>query len=155
MLERIPVRIRLSMGHAIWMALIFVGIGIGVSKVVEDSVLQSLDATLLTSAKTIRDAQLSQQQKLSAFHDPLYWESMVDEFFGGQRYVRTYAQLVDTSGKVRAKTSNIRVNLPVTPLALGRAERGQETYESFRITSGGSLRQITLPVVRLCFLATF
>jgi signal transduction histidine kinase len=147
-LERIPIRIRLSLGHAVWMALIFVGIGMGVFRVVEESVLQSLDTTLLTSAKTIRDAQLGQGQRLSAFHDPLYWESMVDEFFGGQRYVRAYAQLVETSGKVRARTSNIRVNLPVTPLALSRAERGLETYESFRVASGGALRQLTLPIMR-------
>jgi signal transduction histidine kinase len=130
------------------MALIFIAIGIGVSKVVEDSVLQSLDATLLTSAKTIRDAQQNQQQKLSVFNDPLYWESMIDEFFGGRRYVRAYAQLIDTSGKVRARTSNIRVNLSVSPLAWGRAEKGQETYESFRLASGSSLRQLTLPVMR-------
>lgn len=147
MLERIPIRIRLSLGHAIWMALIFIAIGSGVHRVVEESVLQSLDATLLTSAKTIRDAQLGRRQQLSPFPDPLYWESMVDEFFGGQRYVRAYAQLVDTSGKVRARSSK-RINLPVTPLALSRAERGEETYETFRLASGGGLRQLTLPVMR-------
>ncbi len=147
MFERIPIRIRLSLGHAIWMALIFVAIGSGVHRVVEESVLQSLDATLLTSAKTIRDAQLGRRQQNSPFPDPLYWESMVDEFFGGQRYVRAYAQLVDTSGKVRARSSK-RINLPVTPLALSRAERGNETYETFRLVSGGSLRQLTLPVMR-------
>lgn len=147
MLERIPIRIRLSLGHAIWMALIFIAIGSGVHRVVEESVLQSLDATLLTSAKTIRDAQLGRRQQASPFPDPLYWESMVDEFFGGQRYVRAYAQLVDTSGKVRARSSK-RINLPVTPLALSRAERGEETYETFRLASGGGLRQLTLPVMR-------
>ncbi len=148
MLSRIPIRIRLSVGHALWMALIFIAIGVGVSKVVEDSVLQSLDATLLTSAKTIRDAQQNQQQKLSVFHDPLYWESMIDEFFGGRRYLRAYAQLIDPSGKVRARTSNVRVSLSVSPLAMARAERGQETYESHKIANGGALRQLTLPVMR-------
>jgi signal transduction histidine kinase len=147
-LSRIPIRIRLSVGHAIWMALIFVAIGVGVSKVVEDSVMQSLDATLLTSAKTLRDAQHSQQQRLSMIHDPLYWESLVDEFLGGRRYVRAYAQLIDPSGKIRARTSNIRVNLAVSTAALERAKMGQETYETYRMASGGSLRQLTLPVMR-------
>src|SRR5690606_7880953 len=85
-LSRIPIRIRLSVSHAIWMALIFVAIGIGISKVVEDSVMQSLDATLLTSAKTLRDAQHNQKQNLSMYHEPGDWESIIDEFFGGRRY---------------------------------------------------------------------
>ncbi len=148
MLERIPIRIRLSLGHALWMALLFSGIGIGVFRVVEDSVLKALDATLLTSANTLRDAQATQSNRTSAFRNPLYWQSMVDEFFGGQRYVRSYAQLVDTSGKIRARTNNIRVNLPITPLALSRAEAGHETYETFPISSGSTLRQLTIPVIR-------
>lgn len=148
MLERIPIRIRLSLGHTIWMALLFSAIGIGVSRVVEDSVFQSLDTTLLTSARTLRDAQITETDRKSAFRNPLYWESMIDEFFGGQRYVRAYAQLVDFSGQVKAKTSNIPMALPVTPLALSRADQGLETYETFRMSSGSDLRQVTLPVVR-------
>ncbi|HYX38918.1 MAG TPA: ATP-binding protein [Oligoflexus sp.] len=148
MLSRIPIRIRLSAGHAVWMALIFVAIGIGVSKVVEDSVMQSLDATLMTSAKTLRDSQHVQQQKLSAYQDPHDWEAIIDEFFGSRRYVRAYGQLIDPSGKVRARASNIRVNLAVSTAALERAKMGQETYETYRIASGGSLRQLTLPVMR-------
>ncbi|MBC7660219.1 MAG: HAMP domain-containing protein [Chitinophagaceae bacterium] len=147
MLERIPIRIRLSLGHALWMALLFSAIGWGVFRVVEDSVFQALDSTLLTSAKTLRNAQMSEADKKSAFKNPLYSESMIDEFFGGQRYVRAYAQQVDTSGKISART-NFRVFLPVTPLALSRADRGLETYETFHISSGSTLRQITLPVIR-------
>ncbi len=147
-IERIPIKIRLSLGHAVWLCVIFICLGFGVFRVVEESVLTSLDATLMASAKTIRDAQLTHRQKLSAFHDPLYWESVADEFLGDQRYIRAYAQLVDTSGKVRARTPNIRVNLPVTPIALARAEQGLETYEYFRISSGGTLRQLTLPIMR-------
>ncbi len=148
MLERIPIRIRLSLSHALSMALLFSVIGMGVFRVVEDSVFQALDTTLLTSAKTLRDAQMSQADRTSAFRNPLYWESMIDEFFGGQRYVKAYAQLVDTSGKVRARTNNMRVNLPVTPLALSRSDKGLETYETFSNSSSSTWRQITLPVVR-------
>ena len=148
LLERIPIRIRLSIGHALWMAILFSAIGIGVSRVVEDSVNQAVDSTLLTSARTLRDAQMTQAEKKSAFKNPLYWESMIDEFFGGQRYVKAYAQLVDFSGQVKDKTSNTPMSLPVTPLALSRADKGLETYETFPIASGSALRQITLPVVR-------
>ncbi|MES2744009.1 MAG: hypothetical protein V4655_01220, partial [Bdellovibrionota bacterium] len=65
MLEKIPIRIRLSIGHALWMAMLFSAIGIGVSRVVEDSVYQALDTTLLASARTLRDAQMTQAEKKS------------------------------------------------------------------------------------------
>ncbi|MFW7377986.1 MAG: sensor histidine kinase [Oligoflexus sp.] len=148
-LDRIPVRIRLSLGHAIWMAIIFIAIGIGVYRVVEDSVLQSLDATLLTSAKTIRDTQYSRDRRLSAMNNSRYWESLLDEFFGEQRTsIRAHAQLVDMSGNIQAKTGDFRIRLPVTPRAVARAEQGLETYENFQLQTGLTLRQLTLPVMQ-------
>lgn len=146
MLERIPIRIRLSLGHALWIAALFAAIGFGVNRVVEDSVLQTLDATLMTSARTMLDAQLSRSDRLSALQNQLYEETDVDEMLEGQRIPRQYAQLVDTSGKVRART-NLRVNLTVTPLAYERASRGMETFETFR-NWGSPLRQLTIPVIR-------
>lgn len=148
-LDRIPVRIRLSLGHAVWMAIIFIAIGVGVYRVVEDSVLQSLDATLLTSAKTIRDTQYSRDRRLSALNNSRYWESLLDEFFGEQRTsIRAHAQLVDMSGNIQAKTGDFRIRLPVTPRAVARAEQGLETYENFQLQTGLNLRQLTLPVMQ-------
>ena len=51
--EKIPVRLRLSLGHALTMGVVLLGIGIGVSRLIEQSVFESLDTTLLTSAKAI------------------------------------------------------------------------------------------------------
>lgn len=148
LLERIPVRIRLSLGHAIWMGLIFVGIGIGVYRVVEDSLIHSLDTTLLTSARTIRNMQLSRGRTMSMINESPYWELFFSEFLSGERItIRSYAQLVDMSGKVKSKTRNVWANLPVTPLAVERAEKGLETFETFHLKSDVILRQITLPIV--------
>lgn len=148
-LERIPVRIRLSLGHAIWMALIFLAIGIGVYREVKESVNQSLDATLLASAQTIRDVHFTSDQKRRPRSHPRYWESLLDDFFGEQRVsIRTYAQLVDISGNIQAKTSNFKVRLPVSPMAVARAEQGRETFEDFRLKSGIILRQLTLPIFK-------
>ncbi len=148
MLERIPIRIRLSLGHALWMAVLFAAIGMGVSHIVEDSVNKSLDATLLTTAKNLREAQMTQSDKTSAFRNPLYWESMIDEFFGGQRFVRPYGVLIDTSGTIRARTPNIRVSLPVSRLTLARSAKGLETFENFTLAEGNTFRQVTLPIIR-------
>lgn len=130
------------------MAVLFSAIGVGVSRIVEESVYQALDTTLLTSARTLRDSLMSRKDKKGTYKNSLYWESMVDEFFGGQRDIRAYAQLVSFSGQITAKTVNTPTSLPTSALALSRADRGLETYETFRIVSGAGLRQITLPVIR-------
>lgn len=147
LLERIPVRWRLSFGHAIWMGLIFVAIGVGVYRVVEDSILQSLDTTLLTSAKTLRESHLA--RKRSPSRQSPFWESVLEEVYGRDRMaIRAHAQMVNMSGKLPLDSENIRASLPVTPLAVMRAEKGLETFETFEVKSGPPLRQVTLPVFR-------
>ena len=48
---------------------------------------------------------------------------------------------------IQAKTRNIQVRLPVSGLALSRAEQGLETFEDFRLQSGVVLRQLSLPIM--------
>ncbi len=149
LLERIPVRWRLSFGHAIWMGLIFVTIGVGVYRVVEDSILQSLDTTLLTSAKTLRESHLARKRPQSSLRNSPLWESVLEEVYGKDRMaIRAHAQMVNMSGKLPLDSENIRASLPVTPLAVMRAEKGLETFETFEVKSGPPLRQVTLPVFR-------
>jgi len=140
LLDRIPVRLRLSLGHAIWMALLFAGIGIGLHRLVQHNLFQAVDAALLTSAKSIRDARF-----VRGFNAPLM-ESFLSQFFG-EKFIRPYAQLVDLSGRISNKTENVRVSLPVTPTAAVRAERGLETFETFSRKGQAPIRQITLPVM--------
>lgn len=148
-IEKIPVRIRLSLGHAVWVGLIFIAIGFGVYRMVEDSLFQTLDNTLMTSARTIRDTRIRRSNAFSVLGRSPFWKSILDEFYSRQRLaVRAYAQMVDISGQVKAKTQNIRANLPVTPRALARAEKGLETFESFKPKSYVPFRQVTLPIMR-------
>ena len=141
-LERVPVRLRLSLGHAIWMALLFLCVGFGLYRVVEHNLQRSVDTSLLISAQSIRDARF-----LRGFSPPIM-EQFLNQFFG-EKYIRPYAQLVDLSGKISAKTDT-HVSLPVTPRALARAEQGLETIETFAPRRDGEapLRQVTLPVVK-------
>lgn len=142
LLDRIPVRLRLSLGHAIWMALLFLSVGYGLYRVVEMNLYRSVDASLLVSAQSIRDARF-----IRGFSPPLM-ERFLNQFFG-EKFIRPYAQLVDLSGKISAKTDT-QVSLPVTPKALARAEHGLETFETFppRARDASPLRQVTLPVVK-------
>ena len=141
-LDRIPVRMRLSLGHAIWMALLFLTVGFGLYRVVEYNLFKSVDASLIISAQSIRDARF-----VRGFSPPIM-ERFLNQFFG-EKYIQPYAQLVDLSGKISVKT-DLKVSLPVTPKALARAERGLETLETFapRRETDAPLRQVTLPVMR-------
>lgn len=139
-LERIPVRLRLSLSYAVWMALLFLAIGCGIYKLVERNLEQSVDAALIASAESLRGAR-----KAISYRSP-FTQSFLREFFG-ENYIRPYAQLVDLSGRVSAKTQNVRVSLPVTPNATARAERGLATIETIYRHNMPPLRQITLPVM--------
>lgn len=140
-LDRIPIKLRLSLGYAVWMAILFGGIGVGVYRFVEHNLYQSVDAALLTSAKSIRDARFTK-----GFNSPLM-EDFLEEFLG-EKFIKPYAQLVDLSGRVSLKTPSMRVNLPVTPQAVARAERGEPTYETFVRRGRSKIRQVTIPVIK-------
>jgi signal transduction histidine kinase len=146
--DNLPIRIRLSFGHAMWMALLFVAMGGGVYRAVEDSIMQSFDTTLLTSAKTVRESRLHNSDTNAKKYSRMNkWERVLEALIGDSKTpIKPYAQLVDTSGKVRVKTGNVRVRLPVTQIAVTRAEKGLETFENFRLSNKNILRQVTLPV---------
>lgn len=143
MFDRIPVRLRLSLGHATWMALLFLILGYSLYRIVERNLYRSVDASLLISAQSIRDARFAR-----GFNSPLM-ERYLNQFFG-EKYIRPHAQLVDLSGKISLKTTD-EISLPITLRALTRAERGFETFETFPPIKGDrpSLRQVSLPVMRL------
>ncbi len=150
LIDRIPVRLRLSLGHAIWMALILVCVGVGVSRFIEENIYDSLDATLITSAKTMREEGRSGQFDSLRLRNSPFWWSVWDEFAEGRRLaVRSYPKMVDLSGNISARSSNMSVRLPVTPYTLARAEKGLATFETFPQRGGvlPQLRQVTLPVM--------
>jgi heavy metal sensor kinase len=139
--DKIPVRLRLSIGHSMWMAIVFSGLGFVIFRYVERNLYDSLDAALRSSATAIRDARF-----VKGFGSPLMREFL--EEYLGEKFIRSHAQLVDVSGRISLKTANdLRASLPVTPKSVARAENGLETLETF--VSGGKipLRQITVPVM--------
>lgn len=141
-LDRIPIRFRLALGHALGMALLFLGIGFGIFRLVETHLYDSVDAALITSAQSIRDARF-----VRGFNSPLmqqFLDAFVDD---NEKTIRPYAQLVDFSGRVSARSANMRITLPVTPLAIARAEKGLPTIETMTRKGSVALRQITIPVL--------
>lgn len=139
-LDRIPIRFRLALGHALGMALLFLGIGFGIFRLVESHLYDSVDAALVTSAQSIRDARF-----VRGFNSPLMQQFL--DAFVNEKTIRPYAQLVDFSGRVSARSANMRITLPVTPLAVARAEKGLATIETMARGVEVPLRQVTLPVM--------
>jgi heavy metal sensor kinase len=123
------------------MSLVFLGIGFGIYYLVERNLSQSVDAALIASGESLRNAKSAMVYR-SPFH-----QGFLREFFG-EDYIRPYAQLVDLSGRVSEKTQNVRVSLPVTPEAVSRAQQGIETFETFNREGSPPLRQITMPIMR-------
>lgn len=151
MLKKLPVRIRLSVAHAIWMAILFTALGFGTYNLVRYNLLNTVDAALLSSAQSIKEARFALQtdlSPLSLFLKSFFRSPVSVNHIMGERIVRPYAQLIDVSGKIRSKTENLRVSLPVTPKAVAQAEKGLATYETFKLTGSPALRQVTLPVMQ-------
>ncbi len=144
-LDKIPLRYRLTVAHSAVMVITYFCFGIGLFKVVEKNLSDSLDSALSSTAQFINDSRvLSQDYSM---------DLLVKEIFETHGIaldltpVRAYAQIMNVSGKIRSKTANIRVDLPITPKSYYRAERGFSTYETFTLLSQTPLRQFTLPVM--------
>ncbi len=151
--ERIPVRLRLAVGHAIWMALLFIGMGISVFKLVETNLNDSVNATLISSARAIRKARFTGDSFQHADKNTVLQEMLKNpaylEQLSGNRVVRPIAQIINISGRVHSKTDNVSATLPVTPKALSRAENGLSTIETFTLKDNAPLRQVTMPVMQV------
>ncbi len=151
--ERIPVRLRLAVGHAIWMALLFTGMGISVFKLVETNLNDSVNAALISSARAIRKARFTGDSFQHAEKNMVLQEMLRNpaylEQVAGNRVVRPLAQIINISGRVHSKTDNVSVTLPVTAKALSRAESGLSTIETFTLKDNAPLRQVTMPVMQV------
>ena len=147
-LESIPVRYRLAVGHTLWLIVLFIGLGFGLFRVVESNFNESTDTTLRSQANFIQEAKFGQRRNFAHFFHRFFSDPIgVDEVFG-RRHIRTYARMITPAGNVSHRSKDFRVNLPITPFALKRAEKGHDTFETFRIKDAAPVRVYTKPVVR-------
>lgn len=150
LLEKIPVRLRLSIVHAAWISVLFLIIGVGLFKVVEHTLMQSVDAALLSSARSIRDvSNIGTQVQQDVFVEGVVKDSMSLEQLVPERFVRPYAQVINLEAKeVQGKYRKLDVKLPITPKTLHKAEKGEHSFETFRFKNRPSFRQISLPLMK-------
>lgn len=137
-LARLPISFRLAVGHGILMAAVLPLVGFGVYNLVQRDLLKSVDAALLASAESMRATKSSQGMA--------GLDQFLDNFLGG-REINAYARLVDLSGNIRSKSARDDVSLPITKLAMARAEQGLSTFETWSREGKAPLRQLTMPVM--------
>lgn len=138
-MARLPISLRLAVGHGILMMLLLPLVGFGVYNLVERDLLKSVDAALLASAESMRASKASEGLGVGL-------DQFLDNFLGG-REVNAYARMVDLSGNIRSKSARDDVSLPITKLAMSRAEQGLPTFETWTRQGKAPLRQLTMPVM--------
>jgi heavy metal sensor kinase len=139
LLDTIPLRRRLTIVYAFWMAIVLPILGWGVYQLVERNLLQSVDAALSASAQAMIDSR----SRVDV--------SVVDQLlssFLGERQINASARIVDLSGKVRIHGSRGEISLPMTNYAMRRAERGLSSFETFERKAKSNFRMLTVPVIQ-------
>jgi heavy metal sensor kinase len=137
---RLPISLRLAVGHGLLMGVLLPLVGIGVYNMVRRDLLKSVDAALLASAESMRASKASEGISNGGL------DEFLSNFLGG-RDVNAYARIVDLSGNIRSRSTRDDVSLPVTKTAMARAEQGVPTFETWDRPDKAPFRQLSMPVM--------
>ncbi len=143
-LRPLSVRVRLALWYtAVLFAILLVTSGLSYS-LLRWSLIQDLDASLLTVGQVIGDTGYAGSGGgLGA--GP---ESFLREILGPEFYDKFF-QLVDPEGRPGARSTHLHGEvLPLSPEARANAARGAQTFETVRLVSGARARLLTLPIWR-------
>jgi len=140
----LSVRTRLTLWYsAILLGILVVTSAVGYS-LLRWSLIQDLDASLLTVAGVLRDTSLSQSQtprqaQMEALLRNLLGPDFYDKFF----------QLLDPEGQPEPGASADPAHgLRLSPAARANAARGNRTFETVAAQGAEPVRLLTMPVVR-------
>jgi two-component system OmpR family sensor kinase len=138
----LSIRTRLTL----WYSGILLGILTVVSllgySVLRWSLVQDLDASLLTVAQVLRDAPPERAS------DEADTEALLRELLGPEFYDKFF-QLFDPEGHPEAGMSRRRPQvLRLSPLARANAARGLQTFETINARGSEDVRLLTMPITR-------
>ena len=140
----LSIRVRLTL----WYTGLLLGILLLISglsySMLRRSISQDLDASLMTVAQIIRDTGYS-TPGVTAGPGP---EAALLQVLGPDSYDKFF-QLVDAQGNPGIRSTHLGGRtLPLSALARANAARGVATFETVQLSPGGSIRLLTMPVVR-------
>jgi heavy metal sensor kinase len=139
-LARLPISLRLAVGHGLLMMVLLPLVGFGVYNMVRRDLLKSVDAALLASAESMSASKAAEGLVNGGL------DQFLSDFLGG-RDVNAYARVVDLSGNIRSRSTRDDVSLPVTKSAMQRAEQGLPTFETWERDGKAPFRQLSVPVI--------
>jgi len=140
-LAPLSIRTRLTLWYtAILLGILIVTSVIGYS-VLRWSLVQDLDASLLTVAQVLRDTSVSRAGEAEA-------ETLLRDLLGPEFYDKFF-QLFDPEGRPEAWSSRRRSQaLRLSPAARANAARGLKTFETIRTGGSDDVRLLTMPIIR-------
>jgi heavy metal sensor kinase len=142
-LRPLSIRTRLTLWYSGILLCILVVIGLLAYSVLRWSLIQDLDASLLTVAQVLRDTRLPAE---GAGGDADA-DAMLRELLGPEFYDKFF-QLLDPEGRPGPWSSRRRSPLQLSPHARANAARGFRTFETVRASGPDEIRLLTVPIVR-------
>jgi heavy metal sensor kinase len=135
------IRTRLTLWYTGLLLVILLLVGWLSYEVLAWSLLQDVDASLVTVAHVIRDTADAREGGSAA-------ETMLRDLLGPEVYDKFF-QFRDREGQPEGRSGFLRGrSLPLSPLARGNARRGVQTLETLVLRGGERVRLLTLPIVR-------
>jgi heavy metal sensor kinase len=134
----LPVRTRLTLWYSAVLLVILTLVGLLSYRVLAWSLTQDLDASLVTFAEVLREAD--------RWSGPSP-EDQLREILGAEMADKLF-QLMDPEGLVGRRSSALRRELPLSPEARRNAARGLRTFETVQLGREGRVRLLTQPVMR-------
>jgi two-component system OmpR family sensor kinase len=136
----LSIRTRLTLWYTGMLLLTLLVISVLSYSMLRWSLIQDLDASLLTVAHVIRDLGVTDVRLGS---DP---ESQLRDILGPELYDKFF-QLLDPEGRPGARSAKLGGRtLPLSPRARQNAAGGEPTFETVRLGDDTRVRLLTLPV---------
>jgi len=137
-LPPLAIRTRLTLWYTSVLFAILVVISAVSYSVLAWSLRQDQDASLLTVARVLRDADRTSTA--------LPAEALLRELLGPDFYDK-FVQLFDPEGNVGFRSMPRALALPLSPEARDNARRGVPTFETIELPDGKRVRVVTLPLI--------
>ena len=143
MLRPLSVRTRLGLWYGAVLLGILVVVGALSYSVLQWSLLQDLDASLLTVAQVVHDTSVAAEGA-----DEGDAEAILRELLGPEFYEKFF-RLLDPEGRPRPRAPRPRETpLPLSPSARANVTRGLRTFETVALGPRERVRLLTMPILR-------
>jgi heavy metal sensor kinase len=138
----LPIKWRLTIWYGVVLSLILVIFGSGIFIYFKNSLQDSIDAKIRSIGEVL-SSSMTETHSTSVFGNfERYLENVL-----GKKPKGKFIQIMDTSGRIGAKMSDIEgETLPTSFSALERAMRGEVVYETIERTKP-RLRMVTIPIM--------